>query len=309
MYLEILKKYKIKPKKSLGQNFLINEEILSKISSFLDIKWKKIIEIWPWYWTLTEKLLKNNPKELILIEIDKNMVNILEKRIKNWDFYTKWIDIKIINEDVLKYKENTPPSQSFSQSPLPNPPSKPSPQPSPKGRGSRTERVEQKGDNQEYFVIANIPYNITSPILRHFMYKIDNTPNCMIILMQKDVWDKILWYKKNKSSFLSLFINKKYNVEKILDVSKNDFFPVPKVDSSVLFFKKHNLYSDIDDDKFFKILKMWFFFKRKKLLTNFINWWIEKYKILNIFKKLNIDENIRWDSLDIDIWCRIVKEF
>ncbi len=81
--VEILHKYNIFPKKSLGQNFLVNDEILDKIASFINLEWENIIEIWPWYWALTEKILSKNPKSIELVELDKKMVEILNDRIKN----------------------------------------------------------------------------------------------------------------------------------------------------------------------------------------------------------------------------------
>ena len=130
MTLEILKKYHIKAKKSLGQNFLVNEQIVDWISNVIEVKDKNIIEVWPWYGALTEKLIIKKPKSLNLVELDRDMIEVLNKRIDSWDFDLDWIDFKINNLDVLKY--------------IP--------------------------ENKDYSVIANIPYYITSPILRHFLY-------------------------------------------------------------------------------------------------------------------------------------------
>lgn len=168
MSLEILRKYWIKAKKSLWQNFLVNKNIVEEIAWVIDVKWQNIVEVWPGYWALTEKLLEKKPKSLNLVELDPDMIEILEKRIEAWDFDLDWVEFKINNIDVLKYEP----------------------------------------EFKKYSVIANIPYYITSPILRHFLYDIEKIPEKMLILMQKDVWDKILWKGKNKSSVLSLFIEK-----------------------------------------------------------------------------------------------------
>ena len=160
---------------------------------------------------------------------------------------------------------------------------------------------------EKYSVVANIPYYITSPILRHFIYDVEHIPESMIILMQKDVGDKILWYKKNKSSVISLFVNKKYQVEEIIKVPKENFIPAPKVESSILLFEKHNLYGEIDNQKFLTIIKIWFSSSRKKLISNLVAWGFQKHKVLSIFKELEIEENARWEDLDISQWCDIVK--
>jgi len=182
MSLEVIKKYKILAKKSLGQNFLVNENITAEISELVDVKWKNIIEVWPGYGALTEKLLYQKPSSLHLVELDGDMIEILEDRGIRWELNTQDIDFRIHNTDVLDF--------------IP--------------------------DFQEYSVIANIPYYITSPILRHFLYDIENKPDSMIILMQKDVWDKILWKWKNKSSVLSLMIEKKCSVSEEIFVGKEN---------------------------------------------------------------------------------------
>ena len=92
MNLKILEKYKIKAKKSLGQNFLVNDSILESIVNYINIKWENIIEVWPGYWALTEKLLVKKPKSLTLVELDESMIKILEDRIVNWDLDIEWID-------------------------------------------------------------------------------------------------------------------------------------------------------------------------------------------------------------------------
>jgi len=265
MTIELLKKYWIRAKKSLWQNFLVNEDIVDNIAWIIDVKWQKIVEVWPGYWALTEKLLLKKPKILSLVELDKDMIEILEKRINAWDFDLDWVDFEINNIDVLKYEPK----------------------------------------NQDYSVIANIPYYITSPILRHFLYNVQNKPEKMIILMQKDVWDKILWNWKKKSSVLSLFIQKKSRVSEVLFVWKENFVPAPKIESSVLLFEKHDLYNEIDDEKFLQIIKIGFSNPRKKLIKNFINSWIKKDYIIEVFNDLSLENNIRWEDLDIAMWCNI----
>lgn len=269
MSLDIIKKYNIKAKKSLWQNFLVNDLIVSQIANIIDIKNKNIVEVGPWYGALTEKLLLNKPKFLTLIELDQEMIEILIKREVAWDFFLDWVWFKIDNIDVLKYEP----------------------------------------EFRDYSVIANIPYYITSPILRHFLYNVKNKPENMIILVQKDVWDKILWNWKQKSSVLSLFINKKSNVSEKIFVSRQNFVPSPKVESSVLLFETHNKYEEINDDLFLEIIKLWFREPRKKLLKNFINSWLIKEKITKIFDDLWIEHDIRWEDLDIEYWTELVKRY
>ena len=265
----IIKKYKIFAKKSLGQNFLVNENITHEISQLIDVEGNNIIEVWPGYWALTEKLLKRKPHSLHLVELDKDMIEILEDRIHIWELDVQDIDFKIHSLDILKYTPNV----------------------------------------TIYSVIANIPYYITSPILRHFLYDLDTSPKNMIILMQKDVWDKILWKWKNKSSVLSLMIEKKCKIIEEIFVGKENFIPSPKIESSVLRFQVHNEYQDIDDEKFLELIKKWFLTPRKKLVKNLVMGWLEKTKIEKYFCQQWYDLNIRWEDLSILQWGNLVKFF
>ena len=273
MSLEILKKYKIRAKKWLGQNFLVNEKIVEDIAWIVDLTWENILEVWPWYGALTEKIIGKKPKSLTLVELDLDMIEILNDRIKNDDLNILDINFEIKNIDILKYVP----------------------------------------DYKNYYVIANIPYYITSPILRHFLYNIENKPKKMLILMQKDVWEKIiLWQndnkKKNKSSVLSLFIAKKCYVKEALFVAKENFIPAPKIESSVMLFESHNLYEKIDDEKFLKIIKIAFSESRKKMIKNLVKWGFEKEEILKIYSELSLDENVRADWINIETWCLLVEK-
>lgn len=271
MSLDIMKRYVWKAKKSLWQNFLVDENKVDQISKIVEIEWKNIIEVWPWYWALTQKILIQKPKNLSLIELDKDMIEILYKRIENKELFTDNINFEIINQDILKYKP----------------------------------------EFIEYLVIANIPYYITSPILRRFLYELENKPKKMVILMQKDVWDKILSWQNNskkiKSSVLSLFISKKCFAKEVLLVPKESFRPMPKIESSVLIFEIQNKYDFIDDNFFIEFIKISFAEPRKKLVNNLVKWWYKKEKVLEIFNKLWFEEWIRWDSLSIDNFCELIE--
>lgn len=268
MSIEILKKYWIRAKKSLWQNFLVNSDIVQQISNILEISWKNIVEVWPWYWALTEELIQKKPLSLSLVELDEEMIDILNNRIQNNDFELWQINFSINNVDVLKY----------------NP------------------------EFEKYFLIANIPYYITSPILRHFLYDIPNKPEAMVVLMQKDVWDKILWKNKNKSSVISLFVQKKCNVSEKIFVWKQNFIPPPKIESSVLLFETHNDFENIPDDLFLEFIKKWFREPRKKLIKNFTNSWYDKNLILECFEELSIENWVRWEDLNISMWCQLFEK-
>jgi 16S rRNA (adenine1518-N6/adenine1519-N6)-dimethyltransferase len=135
----------IRAKKSLGQNFLIDEEALSDIASSVVVENRHIIEVGPGYGALTDYLIEQKPETLTLVELDMDMIRILEEKYQS--------PITILHEDVLQFVPKA----------------------------------------EQYSVIANIPYYITSPILFHFLYASDCTPpEEMVIMMQEEVGDKIL---------------------------------------------------------------------------------------------------------------------
>lgn len=268
MSREILEKYGIRAKKALGQNFLVDDFIVEEIAHATQVENQNIIEVWPGYGALTEKLLVQEPKNLELVELDTDMIQILEDRKNNGDFHLENTDFIINHIDVLKF-------------------------------------IPQY---KNYSVIANIPYYITSPILRHFLYDVENKPQNMVILMQADVWDKILGKGKNKSSVLSLFIEKKCSVGEVIRVPNTCFIPAPKVESSVLNFQMHNDFDEINDEIFLEIIKKWFSEPRKKLSKNLIKNGISAQKVSEVFSQLDIDENIRGEALDIYQWIELTKK-
>lgn len=230
---EILKHYGIRAQKSLGQNFLVNDQILETIADSIDITGQDILEIGPGYGALTEKILARKPKSLTLIELDKKMIFILESRIKGGDLIIpEETTFTIIEGDVLKYVPET----------------------------------------SAYSVIANIPYYITSPILFRFLHELENKPTEMVILMQKEVGDKILRKKGYNNSYLSLALEFSCEtIKEVCPVEKENFIPAPKIDSSVLSFKREKGYDTHEAKKFLSITSAGFSAPRKKLLSNLAN--------------------------------------
>jgi 16S rRNA (adenine1518-N6/adenine1519-N6)-dimethyltransferase len=152
----------IKAKKSLGQNFLIDEEALSDIAYSIEIAERHIIEVGPGYGALTGYILAHHPASLDMVELDTDMIEILDARFMAKEslpkiagdetHLVKTTPIALHHKDVLQFM---PPYSRYS-------------------------------------VIANIPYYITSPILFHFLYDIPNPPEIMVIMMQEEVGEKIL---------------------------------------------------------------------------------------------------------------------
>lgn len=139
-------------------------------------------------------------------------------------------------------------------------------------------------DTTVYSIIANIPYYITSPILFRFLHELNAKPEEMVILMQKEVGDKICVKKGYRYSYLSLALEYATDsIEEICIVTKDNFVPAPKIDSSVLYFKKSESYDMAAAKEFLKYTGAGFVAPRKKLISNLANSMnIDKSKILSI---------------------------
>ena len=210
-----------KPKKSLGQNFLIDKNIAKKIVNLTSIDNQHIIEIGPGTGFLTDQIIKKNPKKLYLIEKDKSLYIYLKKK------YYDYKNIEIINDDALYFN---------------------------------LQYIKEKKK-----IISNLPYNISIKLILNWL-KIECELQKMVLMIQKEVADKMNYVNKIKKNRLNLFIEvaSRYNVE--FDVSNNVFFPKPKINSSVVtIIPKNNL--NIDLNKFESFTREIFQYKRKKLST------------------------------------------
>lgn len=253
----------IRAKKSLGQNFLIDEEALSDIAHSVTVEGKNIIEVGPGYGALTDYLIGQHPETLTLVELDTDMIRILEKK------YPK--DINILHQDVLQF---TPVFR-------------------------------------EYSVIANIPYYITSPILFHFLYASDFTPpESMVIMMQEEVWEKILEWrhpKKPHHSLLSLAMEEACDdIDIVRYVPRTSFDPAPKVDSIVVRFVVKKTRDREQEKTLISLWKVAFAHPRKTLLSNMKGSTYDSDAIRSIILELGYDERVRAEAIRREDWKRFL---
>ena len=256
----------IKFKKSLGQNFLIDKNIIKKIALLDAIYKKNIIEIGPGSGNLSLEILKKKPKSFTAIEKDENLLKVLESKI------LKEKNIKLINKDILDVDLN-------------------------------------KIIRKDSIVFGNLPYNISSQILVKFL-KIKNWPpnfNKIIFMFQKEVGEKIIAKVNSKNySRLSIITKSRLKIIKYFYVSKNSFFPRPKVDSMVIEFEplktKNLALKSLDTLEF--ITKIFFSGRRKMINKAF------KKIELNfepIIKDLKIDLKLRPEKLDEKTYFKIAQ--
>lgn len=160
---------------------------------------------------------------------------------------------------------------------------------------------------EKYKLVANIPYYITSPIIKLFL---ENSiqPELIVLLVQKEVAKRIC-EKKGKHSILSLSVQIYGEPEIINFVCKDSFYPAPEVDSAILKIK--NIKKDMTEEeieKLFRVIKVGFSAKRKKLSNNLMPLLkIEKKEIESQLEKIGIKVNARAQELSLEEWKKIAK--
>lgn len=260
---------KIRAKKFLWQNFLTDIEALIDISNATRVTDKNLVEVWPGYGALTDFLLQENPAKIDLVELDNDMVEILESKIST-DWQAYASKIFLHHQDVLKFS----PSENY------------------------------------YSLIANIPYYITSPILFHFLYSKDfSSPEEMIILMQKEVGEKILANtKKPHFSYLSLAMHQACaKIEMIRLVPSESFNPSPKVDSIVLRFVVRPDRDLSLEQKFLNFWDIAFKHPRKTLAYNLKAKNLNYEPIISTLVELGYSPQVRAEAILLDDWKKLSK--
>lgn len=270
----IMKKYNIKANKKLGQNFLINEEVIKKIINSSQISKKDlVIEIGPGLGTLTKNLLEQAGK-VICIEIDEKMLKILKDR------FSLYKNFEIINKDVLKVDLK-----------------------------NIIKTEQEKGKIENIKIVANLPYYITTPIIMKLLEEELNLES-ITVMIQKEVADRLIATPGQKNTGAITHTVYYYaESEDILEVPNTSFIPEPEVTSKVikLNIRKEPKVKLKDKEKMFKIIKCAFMQKRKTLLNSLTNTKIFKNKQegIEILKKLEIAENIRPEELTLEQFKKI----
>lgn len=272
----IMKKYGIRANKNLGQNFLINNEVVEKIVSGSEISQEDmIIEIGPGLGTLTKYLLEKAGK-VLCIELDTRMIKILKDRFSNCE------NFEVINQDVLKVNLN-----------------------------EIIKENKKDGKIKSVKVVANLPYYITTPIIMKLLEdKLDI--ESITVMIQKEVADRLIEIPGGKNTGAITYTVYYYcESEKIMEVPNSSFIPEPEVTSEVI---KMNLRDkpvvELENPKvMFMIIKSAFMQRRKTLLNALTNTkvFINKQEGIEVLKKLNLNENVRAETLSIYDFANITK--
>ena len=257
----------MKAKKSLGQNFLIDNNVINKIVDEVSAcNNDLIIEIGPGRGALTSKLKKKGCN-VIAYELDTDLSNILSK-LEDDKLHVIYKDFlsSNIKDDIKDIKYNN------------------------------------------LYLVGNLPYYITTPIIEHIIKENINFTK-FTIMIQKEVADRFMAHEKTKDyGYITLVLKYYFEIKKVCDVSKYAFNPVPKVESSVISFTPRKNKLDVEIEDYFKFLKNAFRLKRKNLRNN-LNGIYDLEKIEDVLEKYGLDLSVRAEELSeeifVDLWKNI----
>ena len=256
---------KFKHKKSLGQNFLKDDNVLNKIVNTISLQPEDlVIEIGPGQGALTKKLVQKNVN-LVCYEVDERTKPYLGKLCNS--------KTKIIFNDFMKAD------------------------------------IKEDIGNIKYnnlYIIANLPYYITTPIIMKLLEdRLDL--NSITVMIQKEVAERFSSNINSKEyGSITLYLNYYFKINKLFDVSRNSFDPIPNVDSSVVEFDvKTNKVLVENEELFFNIINDAFRQKRKNLKNNLKNYDLEK--IATVLKNYGLNLQNRAENLSINVFADIAN--
>ncbi|EIO0085867.1 16S rRNA (adenine(1518)-N(6)/adenine(1519)-N(6))-dimethyltransferase RsmA [Staphylococcus pseudintermedius] len=273
----LLNQYGFNFKKSLGQNFLIDVNIINRIIDASGIDHMTgVIEIGPGMGSLTEQLAKN-AQHVLAFEIDQRLIPVLD------DTLSPYNNVTVINEDILK--------------------------------ANVAEAIQQHLSHcEKIMVVANLPYYITTPILLTLLEQ-DLNIDGYVVMMQKEVGERLNAQVGTKA-YGSLSIVAQYYTEtsRVLTVPKTVFMPPPNVDSIVVkLMKRESPIADVDNpNAFFKMTKGAFSQRRKTIYNNYQNLFEngkeQKETIMQWLERADIDPKRRGETLSIQEYARLYAE-
>ena len=250
-------------KKSLGQNFITDINFLLSMDRYIESSKNNIlIEIGPGKGALTKYLSQKHFKRLYLIEKDDLLADRLGEKYKNYK------NIKVIKGDALTYNYN-------------------------------------KFKDKKYNVIiyGNLPFNISTKLVSLWLgdIKWPSFFNKMILMFQKEVGDRITAsHNSKKYGRLSVLVQSRCRVKKLMDAPASIFQPKPKVDGAIIQFEPINDYKSINYQKLGTLLEKSFNGRRKKIKNT-----LKDYKYF--LQKLQIDDNLRPENLSVSDYCNLVR--
>jgi len=270
---EILSKHNLRTKKKFGQNYLIDDNIISRIIDVAAIDEKTlVIEIGPGLGTLTRHLVEK-AGAVLAYEIDDGLIPVLTDMFRDENNFT------LIHRDILKADIDKDIESHFP-------------------------------DFEEIVVVANLPYYITTPILFKCLEE-SNKIDVLVLMTQLEVARRLTAHKNTKDyNALSVLIHYRTDPEFCFKVPRSVFVPSPNVDSAVIRLSLKETDPDIDESFFFDLIKQSFKQRRKTLVNNLHDaYGIGKSEIIDFLETQGIRTDARAESLDTETFVKLSEAF
>ena len=276
----LLRHFDLRVRKGLGQHFLIDEEVLKLITSAAELTPTDVVmEIGPGLGVLTKELARQ-AGWVVTVELDNKLATILKRTLASFD------NVTIINKDILTID----PAALLQEQKVRFPPTIDSP--------------------FNYKVVANLPYYITSPVLRHFL-EASVKPETMVVMVQREVAEAIV-AEPGRMSLLSISVQF-YGEPRIVSyVPARCFYPVPEVDSAILRVKLYPSPAVAVTDKasFFELVRAGFTASRKQIANSLAQGLgLTKTEVLPLLEQAGIVPQRRAETLTLDEWARLWRVF
>ena len=264
----LLRRYDLRPKKSLGQNFLVDETALARIAAAADLAASDtVLEIGPGLGSLTRHLA-SAARRVVAVELDEAMLPALRHTLQSY------ANVEIVHSDILKY------ALTASQNGLP----------------------------PGYKVVANIPYYITSALIRHLL-EADVRPSLVVLTVQREVAERIC-AGPGDMSLLAVSVQFYCAPRLVARIPAGAFYPPPEVDSAVLRLDVFTqpAVAVADTDHFFQVVKAGFSQKRKQLRNSLsAGLHLESRKADEFLFRAGIDPKRRAETLTLEEWGALAR--
>jgi 16S rRNA (adenine1518-N6/adenine1519-N6)-dimethyltransferase len=263
----LLRQTGLRARKSLGQHFLIDGEVLGIIVKTAELSSEDtVIEVGPGLGILTRELARR-AGNVVAVELDKELASLLQRQLSSL------ANLRVINADILKAKLS-----------------------------------QLLGGKSDYKVVANLPYYITSPVLRYFVESTPK-PSLMVMMVQKEVGEAIV-AGPGKMSLLAVSLQM-YSKPKIVSyVPAQSFYPQPKVDSVILRFDMlaEPAVKVADTKGFFEVVKCGFSSPRKQIHNSLAHGLgIKASEVAPLLKQADIDPQRRAETLSLEEWAKLYE--
>ncbi len=254
----------VKAKKSLGQNFLTDKGVLRRIASVADVHpGERIFEIGPGTGLLTQTLVESGA-QILAVELDATLVERLRVLFAPSD------QVSLLEGSILDMHLEAVLAQAGYQ-------------------------------DQQYKVVANIPYYITAPIIRTLL-SLQAQPSSITLMVQNEVADRLV-AGPGGMSLLSVMAQYYARVEKCFVVPRTAFEPVPAVESAIIQLIPERRFNETEDRRVFRVIRAGFSARRKTLANNLANTFhLERSRVEEILTTLHIPLLTRAQELSIDTW-------